>query len=236
MSWKDNLKLELDPEILLPEVAKAGAERSQNDLKRWEKLYRGEIGEKMKDDNSIFHVRPNLYGQKQVVQVQARTNGCNWKKCGSCYNCNYGIREGKNVSPDEYVEEFKKILDGIEGDVLVMEAMGSIADPEEFPPKALKQMVEYAIRNAKFKTITLETHVTTINEELVKLLYEINQSLTEEDRKVITFEIGVEDFNPENRKLINKMGVRNADIIEKYELLLKYGMYLDCNIIYGFPF
>ncbi len=55
-------------------------------------------------------------------------------------------------------------------------------------------------------------------------------------RKRISFEVGIEDFNPENRKLINKLGVTNDRIKQVYDMLDKYEIELDTNLIYGFPF
>ena len=54
--------------------------------------------------------------------------------------------------------------------------------------------------------------------------------------KNIEFNVGVEDIEPENRKLINKIGVNNFDLIDIYNLLEKYNMNININIIYGLPF
>ena len=43
-------------------------------------------------------------------------------------------------------------------------------------------------------------------------------------------------MDPENRKLINKIGLENNKLIEVYNMLQKYGMNLGINLIYGFPF
>jgi len=158
------------------------------------------------------------------------------KKCGSCWNCNYGIKENSAVAPEEYIKEFEKLMNKYEGDTIVMEAMGSITDKKEFPREALLQMIDIALKNGKFKSLTLETHITQIDEELVKYITEKNLELPEEKRKRISFEVGIEDFNPDNRKLINKMGVTNSRIKQVYDMLAKYGIELDTNLIYGFPF
>lgn len=162
--------------------------------------------------------------------------GCSMKKCGSCWNCNYGIKEKCTVTLDEYIQEFEKLMDKYEGDTMVMEAMGSITDKKEFPREALLQMIDIALKKGKFKSLTLETHITQIDEELVKYIYQKNLELPEIKRKRIAFEVGIEDFNPYNRKLINKMGVTNDKIKQVYDMLDKYGMELDTNLIYGFPF
>jgi len=125
----------------------------------------------------------------------------------------------------------KKELKKLGGDVLVLEGLGSITDPKEFDQEVFKKILKLAIDKGDFKTITIETHITQINEELVSYIDSINNS-----KKRIMFEIGVEDMSAENRKLINKLGVENNKIKEVYEMLLKHNIDLDINLIYGFPF
>lgn len=220
----------------LPQYSKEAEEFAKKIIANMDRRYRHSISEELEEDSTIIHVRENNYDGRKVIQFQARTAGCTMKKCGSCWNCNYGVKEKCTITPDEYVEEFEKLLDKYEGSTLVMEAMGSVTDRKEFPREALLKMIDIAIKKGKFKSITLETHITQIDEELVEYIYQKNQELPEDQRKWICFEVGIEDFNPENRKLINKMGVRNSKIEQVYNLLDKYGMELDCNLIYGFPF
>lgn len=113
----------------------------------------------------------------------------------------------------------------------MLEAFGSITDPKEFDQKVLKKILKIAIDSARFDTIIIETHVTKISEELVTFIESINNG-----KKAISFEIGVEDMDTENRKMINKLGVENNKIQEVYEMLLEHNMGLDINLIYGFPF
>lgn len=179
----------------------------------------------------IVHMRENIYGARKVVQAQFKTLGCNMKKAGSCWNCNYGVVDKCLITPRQYIASFSQQLEKVEGDVLVLEALGSITDPREFDQEVLKKIIEIAIKKAKFRTILIETHVSQIPEELVKYIYEINQG-----KKDIGFEVGIEDMNPEHRKLINKLGVQNSKLQEVYDMLDKYGISLDINLIYGFPF
>lgn len=162
--------------------------------------------------------------------------GCNMKKCGSCWNCNYGIKDNKAASSEEYVKTFKELISKYEGDVIVLEAMGSVTDEREFPREALLPIIDIILEEGRFKNITIETHITKIDEDIVKYIYQKNLKLPEDKRKTIAFEVGIEDFNPENRKLINKIGVDNSKIKEVYDMLDKYGIELDINLIYGFPF
>ena len=220
----------------LPEFAVGLEDKAEEIIAEIDKRYRNSIVRTMDADSTIIHVRENNYNGRKVIQFQARTAGCNMKKCGSCWNCNYGIKEKSTVTPDEYVKEFERLIDKYEGDTMVMEAMGSVTDRKEFPREALLPMIDIALEKGKFKSLTLETHITQIDEELVSYIHDKNLQLPEDKRKRISFEVGIEDFNPENRILINKKGVTNEKIKQVYNMLDKYGIELDINLIYGFPF
>lgn len=196
------------------------------------KNYQKKIYTATKQSNSsICHIMENHYDKRTVVQVSFLTQGCQIKKGGSCWNCNYGALEACDITSEQYIEEFKKTLVNISGNVLVLESLGSITDPNEFDQDAFREILKIAIEEGNFKTITIETHVTQISEELLQYINSINNG-----DKDMEFEIGVEDMDPKARKLINKLGVDNNKIKEIYELLLKYGIGLDINLIYGFPF
>lgn len=184
-----------------------------------------------KHDDLIVHIRENIYGDRKVVQAQFRTLGCRMKKAGSCWNCNYGVSDKCLITPSQYIETFTKELKNVDGNVLVLESLGSITDPKEFDSKVFKEIVKMAIESEKFPSILIETHLSQIPEELVQYIYKVNNG-----KKRIGFEIGIEDMNPENRKLINKIGVQNNQLTDVYNMLQKYGMSLGINLIYGFPF
>lgn len=182
-------------------------------------------------DELIVHFRVNEYGNRKVVQAQFKTLGCRMRKAGSCWNCNYGVSDGFLITPTQYVNAFRKGLQDVDGDVLVLETLGSITDPKEFDSRVFKEIIKIAIESEKFSNILIETHVTQIPEELVQYIAGFNKG-----RKRIGFEVGIEDMNPEHRKLINKLGVQNNKLTEVYDMLQKYGMSLGINLIYGFPF
>ena len=218
----------------LPEFSKDIEYRARKIIGDMDKRYRNNIVATMKGDSTIIHVRENNYDGRKVIQFQARTSGCNMKKCGSCWNCNYGIKEKNTIEPKEYIKEFEKLINKYEGDTIVMEAMGSITDKKEFPREALLEMIDIVLKRGRFKSLTFETHITQIDEELIKYINQKN--LESPERKIIAFEVGIEDFNPDNRILINKKGVTNERIKQVYDMLDKYGIELDINLIYGFPF
>lgn len=220
----------------LPEFSKAAETKARQIIANMDRKYRSNIIATLEGDATIFHVRENNYNGRKVIQFQARTAGCNMKKCGSCWNCNYGIKDKSTVMPKEYIKAFEELIHKYTGDTMVLEAMGSVTDKKEFPREALLRIIDIALAKGKFKNLTLETHITQIDEDIVKYIYQKNSSLPESKRKRISFEVGIEDFNPENRMLINKIGVKNDKIKEVYNMLDKYDIELDMNLIYGFPF
>lgn len=185
--------------------------------------------EKQKD--IILHTRENVYGNRKVIQMQFRTIGCRMKKAGSCWNCNYGVADKCIITPNQYIKAFREAIKQYSGDVLVLESLGSITDPNEFDRDIFKKVFQIAIEQGNFNFILIETHLTQIDEELTKYISDINGG-----KKHVGYEIGIEDMNPENRKLINKIGVGNNKLKETYTMLQKYGIELDINLIYGFPF
>ena len=182
-------------------------------------------------DNYI-HIRENMYGERIVVQMIFKTQGCRMRKAGSCWNCNYGASDIVELNRNQIIKEFREKIKQSKGNVLVLESFGSITDSKEFDKGLFKEIIKIAIEESEFPTILIETHMRHISEELVQYIDGINK----EKNKNIGFEVGVEDMNPQNRKLINKIGVDNVKLFELYEMLQRYGMELDINLIYGFPF
>lgn len=222
-SFLDNIKINTVEENEKEVLKKIGRYDKELQSKTFQNIRR--------HDELIVHIRTNLYGNRKVVQAQFRTLGCRMKKLGSCWNCNYGVADECLITPNQYIKAFKREIKKQQGDVLVLESLGSITDPKEFNRNILKTILELAIEHSKFKTILIETHLTQIDEELVSYINAVNKS-----KKYIGFEIGIEDMNPENRKLINKIGVQNDKLKDIYNMLNKYGIGLDINLIYGFPF
>ena len=153
------------------------------------------------------------------------------KRAGSCWNCNYGVLDQCIITPNQYRKTFQKELKRIAGNVLVLESLESITDPNEFDPDVFKDITRMSIEDGKFDTILIETHLIQVSEEFVKEIATMNDG-----KKHIGFEIGIEDMNPENRELIHKIGIQNDQLRKCYTMLQKYGMGLGINLIYGFPF
>lgn len=182
-------------------------------------------------EDLVVHIRENIYGKRKVVQAQFKTMGCRMKRLGSCWNCNYGVSDHCLITPKTYINTFRHEVKNRLGDVLVLESLGSITDSKEFDQKTLKEIISIAVNESDFNYILIETHITQIYEELLEYINNVNKG-----KKNIGFEIGLEDINPDNRKLINKIGVDNSRLLKVYEMLQKYGINLELNLIYGFPF
>ena len=220
----------------LPEYSKDAEHRAKKIISYMDRKYRRITEKTMEDYSKIFDVKVNDYNGRKIIQFIAITRGCNMRKAGSCWNCNYGIKDKCTTKYEVYIEEFERLISQNVYNNIVIGSLGSITDKTEFPREALLPIIDLAIKNVKIKNIYIETHVTAIDEKLVKYIATKNSQLPEQERKSIAFEIGIEDFNPYNRMLINKLGVNNDKIKEVYEMLDKYNIGLDLNLIYGFPF
>lgn len=55
----------------------------------------------------ICHFRENEYNNRRVVQASFLTVGCQMKKAGSRWNCNYGALDNCLITPNQYVTAFK---------------------------------------------------------------------------------------------------------------------------------
>ena len=56
----------------------------------------------------ICHIRENKYNNRTVVQASFLTIGCQMKKAGSCWNCNYGALGESLITPNQYIKAFEK--------------------------------------------------------------------------------------------------------------------------------
>ena len=166
-SWKDSIKVDLTDtkeKTALRKIAKID--------KKFQRLTSQNV---RAHDESIVHIRENIYANRKVVQAQFKTLGCRMKKSGSCWNCNYGVSNQCLITPYQYVNAFKRNLKNIDGNVLVLESLGSITDSKEFDGKTFKKIIKIAIENEKFSHILIETHLSQIPEELVQYIYQINK-------------------------------------------------------------
>lgn len=194
-------------------------------------LYKRTYKDVKKQFPGNVHIRTNIYGKRRVVQIIFKTTGCRMRKAGSCWNCNYGATEIIELNHNKIIQEYRKKLEELNGDVLVLESFGSITDAKEFDKGLFQRVIKIAIQKSSFDTILIETHINHISQNLVEYINDLNQG-----KKNLGFEVGIEDMNPENRKLINKIGIDNEKLFELYQMLKKYDMQLNINLIYGFPF
>lgn len=220
----------------IPEFSNITEHRAKKIIEELDKKYRKATQLIMSRVSESIDVKVNDYNGRISVQFIFITSGCNMKKKGSCWNCNYGIRDKSNVLPQEYISKFENMLNKYKGDNMILGSLGSITDDKEFSRDIFVRIIDLALERGQFKSILIETHITQIDEDIVRYIANKNSKLSEEKRKTISFEIGVEDFNPDNRKLINKLGVNNQKILDLYKMLKKYNIGLEINLIYGLPF
>ena len=129
-SFLDNIKINTVEENEKEVLKKIGRYDKELQSKTFQNIRR--------HDELIVHIRTNLYGNRKVVQAQFRTLGCRMKKLGSCWNCNYGVADECLITPNQYIKAFKREIKKQQGDVLVLESLGSITDPKEFNRNILK--------------------------------------------------------------------------------------------------
>ena len=53
-------------------------------------------------------ITENKYNNRIVVQASFLTIGCQMKKAGSCWNCNYGALGVSLITPNQYIKAFEK--------------------------------------------------------------------------------------------------------------------------------
>lgn len=220
----------------LSEFSNTTEYRAKEIIKELDKRYRKETQQIMSRVSEAIDVKINNYNERILVQFIFLTSGCNMKKAGSCWNCNYGIKDKSNILPEEYISKFDNMLKKYQGNNMILGALGSITDNKEFSRDIFFKIIDLALEKGQFESILIETHITQIDEDVVRYVANKNSELPEEKRKAIYFEIGVEDFNPDNRMLINKLGVNNQKILDLYKMLKKYNIGLEINLIYGLPF
>lgn len=235
-------------QILLNEIRKKAMESRNSVIENYSlaNLQMNKLSEKLisKTINNLENKQKETYittiinnysyndKERKVAQIIFETNGCRMKRKGSCWFCNYGAySDDRKLDYKKMISNFYNIISKIEANSIVLDALGSITDEEEFDPLALKEIIKMAIEKSKSKNIIIETHILKISENLISYIEKINAG-----RKNIIFEVGVEDFNLNNRKLLNKIGVNNEYLIKKYYDLKNHNITLSMNYIYGIPF
>lgn len=166
--------------------------------------------------------------RERLLHICLNSPGCRFRKSGSCAMCDYG--EGKKIS----IKSIDKILPYIENeqenvDSILIGTLGSIFDEEEVFKECLNKLFAF-LQKMKINTIILESHYTTINEEICKWLV---SSLRGKD---IVIEIGLESTNKMvQEKCLNK-NINLELLKEKINLVHRYQFSITANVFLGAPF
>lgn len=166
----------------------------------------------------------NIRERGNLLQICIPTGGC---RLGKCIFCNYG----KSILPD--LDELKLELISIfnkykNKEVLLINAMGSVLDEKELPFEYIEAIC-MILKNYSFPNVVLETHYTTISEEicfkLKKMLPNVN----------LYIELGLESIYSKSQEVIHK-NIDLSVLQEKIQILKKHNIQIEGNVFLGIPF
>ncbi len=187
----------------------------------------------MTNKKAITMIKHTIWRHKNVVQLQVGSIGCRFKAQGSCLVCNYGSIE-RNLTQEETEEAVSDLLNRYkdcahENLELVLGSYGSILDTREVPYENLVIILKMIHEQDIFKSITFETHYTTISRNI---LQDIRRKLPD---KTIAIEMGLESSDPcILQNIYNKF--INFDAFEKIlELIKSEGFDVGLNVLLGAP-
>ena len=167
---------------------------------------------------SLLRVEGNVY------QLLFLSQGCD----KACTFCNYGFDYNLTLEMIKpLLEEIK--LEEIEINELELEANGSFLSEREIPYDLFLETLKF-VANKGVRTIMMETHYTTINEEKLK---DIRKILG--DEQDICFEVGFESAQNDVRDIYNK-DINIDDFIKIAYLCEKYNIDFVVNVLLGAPF
>lgn len=163
----------------------------------------------------------------KTAQIWIQSDACQYSKVGACTCCDY-FQGSKQVNQ---VQAFKKALERIEADsdTIVLNTCGSVLDESELALRDLLQIIN-CVKETEVNILVLETHICTINEQVLSCLRNNKGSLD------IYFEIGVETLNEDiNRFILNKLPF-SRNVKKIVELIHEYGFKITANVMTGYPF
>ena len=141
------------------------------------------------------------------------------------YSKNITVEDIENLWPS--IE--KQILES-EIDKVFLSTYGNILCENEFPKEVLEILLKKINEINKIRVVIFETHYKEITEDKLKYLKNILTS------KYIDFEIGVESVNKEiQSNCLNKI-IDLEELKNKINLIHKYEMTVEANVLIGIPF
>lgn len=175
-----------------------------------------------------FH-NARIWGYGSFMHVCFESVGCRFRKHGYCLICDYGA--GKNVKAQTAIKILNEAVEKwpYKVDRLLLGTCGSILDPVEMSRDTLCSILN-SVSRMKAEHVLLETHYTTICEEVLDL---VHQALP---HKKIYIEMGLESANPEVlEKSIRKY--MDLSLLQKsMRVIADHGMNTILNVFLGAPF
>lgn len=176
-----------------------------------------------------------MNGVNEHISIRTRTNlvqfciptyGC---RLGKCVFCNYG--QTSLIPLQDVLTSLTNCLNSLQPhqNILLLNAIGSLLDKNEVPTEYVVEMCKIINQYDFIKMIIMETHYTTINEDI---LFTIRTLLP---NKTISIEVGLETCNPCHQKYIKKP--INLDLLlDKVRLAQEYDISVEANVFLGIPF
>ena len=186
---------------------------------------------KEKNKQGFTNKKFNTFFDGKVLQICFYSKGCRFSRNGNCIMCDYGKSRKENLKPNDIKKIMRKAFTNFKQQpkVLLLNSLGSVLDELEMPRENIIVLLD-EISKININTIIFETHYSSINEDILKL---IKHKLS---KKQIEIELGFESSNPEYRKnYLNKI-IDNNQFVEKVNLIKSYGFAVETNVIFGMPF
>lgn len=165
-----------------------------------------------------------IYASNGTYQLYFATVGCS----RACSMCIYGYCE--YFDEQEAIAELEELVFPEDINILVLEASGSFLDEREISKTLRRKVFDKILQIKTLKYIDIETHYTTITDEILEEISSISKYYKVE----IGFEFGIESVNQDVLKLYNKDidFERLLDVIYK---AYKYNISCDLNFLVGAP-
>lgn len=163
----------------------------------------------------------------KTAQIWVQSDACRYSIVGACTCCDY-FQGSRNV---DQLKAFKQALVKMrpDSDTIVLNTCGSVLDESELKHKNLLRIMD-SIQDTQITTLVLETHMGTIDDEILSVIYAHRGKLD------IYFEIGIETLNEEvNRFILNKLPF-DRDIKGIINLIHSWHFKVTGNVMTGFPF
>ena len=176
-------------------------------------------------DNQPFTIRK----RHNMLHVCIGSEGCVFKKNGSCVMCNYGY--SSLITQKEIQDLFSVLKDNEDSfSSILIGTYGSFFDTREIPQNIFIDILNM-LKNLDMHTIIFETHYSTVSKDKLNLICDIL------DEKEIVIELGLESTNELilseclNKPIDLKEFKKAVDLIHSYSQLC-----VSANVFLGAPF